>query len=76
MKADELKQAFDGWGITAAQGAKVLCLHSNKLSEYLGGVERIPCALAFSVEALGLLDGEVRQALFTRRLARKAHGAD
>ena len=75
MTPDELKQAFAAWGISAAQGAKILCLHSNKLSEYLAGVERIPCALAFSVEALGLLDDEVRQALFTRRLARKAHGA-
>jgi hypothetical protein len=75
MTPDELKQAFDAWGITAAQGAKILCLHSNRLSEYLAGVERIPCALAFSVEALGLLDDKVRQTLFTQRLARRAHGA-
>jgi hypothetical protein len=74
MTPDELKQAFKAWDITAAQGAKILCLHNNKLSEYLGGVERIPCAVAFSVEALDLLDHEVRQALFTKRLARKAHG--
>ena len=74
MTADELKQVFDSWGINAAQGAKILCLHSNKLSEYLGGVARIPCAVAFSVEALDLLDDRTRQALFEKRLARKAHG--
>lgn len=75
MISEELKQAFDNWEINAAQGAKILCLHSNKLSEYLGGIERIPCAIEFSVEALGLLDHDVRIALFQKRLARKTHGA-
>jgi hypothetical protein len=75
MTAEELKQAFDDWGISAAQGAKILCLHSNKLSEYLGDVARIPCAIAFSVEALNLLDEATRRDLFEKRLARKTHGA-
>lgn len=72
--ADELKRAFAAWWITAAQAAKILCLY-NRLSEYAGGIERISCAVAFSVEALGPLDDKVRQALFTRRLAHRAHGA-
>ena len=74
MTAEELKQAFDQWGISAAQGAKILCLHTNKLSEYLAGVARIPCAIGFSVEALNMLDDKIRNDLFQKRLARKTHG--
>ncbi|RTZ73836.1 MAG: hypothetical protein DSZ02_06405, partial [Gammaproteobacteria bacterium] len=48
MTAEELKEVMNLWGLNAAQLAKVLCLHSNKVSEYLGGVSRIPCAIAFS----------------------------
>jgi hypothetical protein len=61
--------------MTAAQGAKILCLHSNKLSEYLGGVYRIPCALVFHIEALNLLDDATREQVFKKRLERKTHGA-
>jgi len=74
MKASELKQTFAAWQLNAAQGAKVLCLHTRKISEYLGEVERIPCAVAFHIEALNLLDPQTRAALFERRLTRKAHG--
>jgi hypothetical protein len=58
---------------SAAQGAKVLCVHSNRLSEYLEDVSRIPCAVVFHVEALGLLPDAGRQRLFERRIHRKAH---
>jgi hypothetical protein len=61
------------WDLNAAQLAKVLCLHSNKLSEYLGGVSRIPCAVRFSIEALQLLSPGQRSALFEKRLQRQAH---
>lgn len=76
MTANELKQQFDDWEISAAEGAKILCLHSNKLSEYLGDICRIPCAIAFSVEALALMDEQSRTRLFAKRLERKAHGKD
>lgn len=74
MTAEELDQARKAWGLDAAQLAKVLCLHGNKVSEYLGGVERIPCAIAYSVEALELLGEAQRRALFEKRLARPTHG--
>lgn len=73
MKGEELKSILKTWQINAAQGAKVLCLHSNKMSEYLEDISRIPCAVRFSIEALQLLDDETRTALFEKRLQRKAH---
>ena len=54
MTADDLKQILSDWELNAAQLAKVLCLHSTKLSEYLGDVKRIPCAVIYSIEALQL----------------------
>ncbi len=74
MTAEELKEVMSRWGLNAAQLAKVLCLHSNKVSEYLGDVSRIPCAIAFSIEALRLLPDAEREALFEKRLQRPTHG--
>ncbi len=73
MTAEELEGVMRRWGLNAAELAKVLCVHSNRMSEYLGGVTRIPCSLAFSVEALELLDPDRRQALLERRKARRPH---
>lgn len=73
MKGEELKQILKGWQINAAQGAKILCLHSNRMSEYLEDITSIPCAVRFSVEALQLLDDETRRVLFEKRLQRRAH---
>lgn len=73
MTGEELKQVFRNWGLNAAQGAKVLCLHSNKLSEYLEDVSRIPCAVAFHVEALSLLPEAERRRLLAQRVERRAH---
>ncbi len=73
MTAEELEAVMRRWGLNAAELAKVLCVHSNRMSEYLGGVTRIPCSLAFSVEALELLDPDRRQALLERRKARRPH---
>jgi hypothetical protein len=73
MTGDELKKVLRDWGLNAAQGAKVLCLHSNKLSEYLEDVSRIPCAVAFHVEALNLLPAGQRERLLAQRVQRKAH---
>jgi len=74
MTAEELKEVMKQWGLNAAQLAKVLCLHSNKVSEYLGSVSRIPCAIAFSIEALQRLPAAERSALFEKRLQRPTHG--
>ncbi len=74
MTAEELDSVRRRWGLDAAQLAKVLCLHSTKVSEYLGEVARIPCAVAYSIEALELLPDAQRQALFEKRLARPTHG--
>ena len=76
MTAEELNAVMRTWDINAAQLAKVLCLHTNKTSEYLGGVERIPCAIAFSIEALQRLPEDERKTLFAERLQRKTHGKD
>lgn len=73
MTSDELKVVMRQWDMNAAQLAKVLCLHTNKISEYLGGVERIPCAIAFSIDALERIPREQRAALFRQRLKRKIH---
>jgi len=69
----ELKQVLQEWQLTTAQIARILCLHTNKMSEYLDGVSRIPCAVAFHIEALQLLAGEQRQRLFAQRLNRSSH---
>ena len=76
MTAEELNELRRAWDLDARQLAKVLCLHSTKVSEYLGGVEKIPCALAYHLEALGMLSEEQRQTLFEKRLARPTHGRD
>lgn len=73
MTADELNAIMHEWEINAAQFARILCLHSNKLSEYLGGVERIPCSIEFSIDALKRLSDHERKALFTERVNRKTH---
>jgi hypothetical protein len=73
MTAEELNQVLTQWQLNAAQAAKVLCVHSNKLSEYLGGVTRIPCAVAFHVDALNHVPHEQREKMFARRINRKAH---
>jgi hypothetical protein len=74
MTAEELKQLMIRWELNAAQLAKVLCLHRNRMSEYLGGVSRIPCSLAYSMEALELLPARERRRLFEKRLRRPTHG--
>jgi hypothetical protein len=73
MTGNELKKVFDTWQITAGQGAKILCLHTGTLSEYLSDVTRIPCSVRFHIEALNHLDDTTRATLFKRRLARRAH---
>lgn len=73
MTSNEMKNIMQQWQLNAAQMAKVLCLHSNKMSEYLGEIERIPCAIAFSIDALQRLPEEARKQCFTERLARKTH---
>ncbi|OOG24541.1 hypothetical protein B1C78_08535 [Thioalkalivibrio denitrificans] len=73
MTGEELKQVLRRWGLNAAQGAKVLCVHSNKLSEYLEDVSRIPCAVRFHVEALEQLPEDKRRVLIEQRVRRKAH---
>jgi hypothetical protein len=73
MTSDELNKVMHEWGMNAAQLAKVLCLHSNKMSEYLGDVERIPCAIAFSVDALQRIPQDERKLLFGQRLNRETH---
>ena len=49
MKAEELKAQMQAWNLNAAELAKVLCLHTTKVSEYLGDVQRIPCVIEFSI---------------------------
>ncbi len=73
MDAEELKTTLKQWNLNAAHAAKVLCVHTNKLSEYLGGVARIPCSVAFHIEALNQLPEEHRGRLFQQRINRKAH---
>jgi hypothetical protein len=73
MTADELNDVMREWQLNAAQLAKVLCVHTNKMSEYLGGVERVPCAIAFSIDALQRIPLEKRTTLFHQRLERKTH---
>ena len=73
MTADELNSVMLEWEINAAQFAKVLCLHTNKMSEFLGGVERIPCAIEFSIDALKRLPDDERKLLLEQRLNRKTH---
>lgn len=73
MTANELNTVLKDWNLNAGQLAKILCLHSNKMSEYLGDVERIPCAISFSIDALQRLPESERRTLFEQRLERKAH---
>ncbi len=73
MTEIELNQIRKGWQLNAAQLARVLCVHTNKVSEYLAGVTRIPCSLAMHIEALQLLSENTRLALFEQRLNRKVH---
>jgi hypothetical protein len=73
MKADELKAQMQAWELNAAELAKVLCLHTTKISEYLADVERIPCAIEFSIDALSRLPEDERNALIQERIHRKKH---
>ena len=73
MRSNELKAVMQECNMNAAQLAKVLCLHTSKMSEYLGGVERIPCAIAFSIDALQRIPQDERTELFQQRLNRKTH---
>ena len=73
MTETELDQARKHWQLNAAQLARILCVHTNKMSEYLSGVTRIPCSLAMHIEALQLLPDDTRAMLFGQRLNRKAH---
>lgn len=74
MSYQDLENVMTEWGLNAAQLAKVLCLHSGKVSEYLADVRRIPCSVYYSIQALQLLDPEQRTVLFAQRLQRKPHG--
>ncbi len=73
MTGDDLKLIMSDWNLNAAQLAKVLCLHSTKLSEYLADVQRIPCSVTYSIEALQKLSAEQRVALFEQRMQRAPH---
>jgi hypothetical protein len=73
MTETELNQTRKDWQLNAAQLARVLCVHTSKMSEYLAGVTRIPCALAMHIEALQLLHDEARLTLFQQRLNRNVH---
>ena len=73
MTPDEFKKILKDWDINAAIAAKVLCIHSNKMSEYLDGITRIPCSVALHLDALQHLDEDTRNTLIEQRLQRKAH---
>lgn len=73
MTDKELHEVMKDWQLNAAQLAKILCVHSNKMSEYLAGVTRIPCALALHIDALQHVPEQQRSKLFVQRLERKAH---
>lgn len=73
MTAEELQDMLKQWNLNAAQAAKVLCVHTNKMSEYLGGVARVPCSVAFHVDALNQMTEEQRGKIFQQRMHRKAH---
>ena len=73
MTDTELNQVRKDWQLNAAQLARVLCVHTNKMSEYLSGVTSIPCAVAMHIEALQLLPIALRERLFEQRLKRRAH---
>ena len=73
MTADELNQVLKDWQLNAAQAAKVLCVHSNKMSEYLGDISKIPCAMAFHIDALNQLPEAQRRRMFEQRIKRKTH---
>ena len=73
MTETELNQIRKDWQLNAAQLARILCVHTNKMSEYLSGVTPIPCSLAMHVEALQRLADDTRATLFEQRLHRKAH---
>lgn len=75
MTEQELDQIRQRWQLNAAQFARILCVHTNKMSEYLAGVSRIPCAMAMHIEALELLPETTRATLFTQRLQRKPHSS-
>lgn len=75
MTEDELEQVRQRWQLDAAQFARVLCLHTNKMSEYLAGISRIPCSVSMHIEALELLPASTRSELFAKRLQRKPHSA-
>jgi hypothetical protein len=76
MTPEQFKQVLQSWQLNGAQAAKILCVHSNKLSEYLDGVSRIPCAVALHIEALQHVPDQQRLAMFEQRLNRKAHQDD
>jgi DNA-binding transcriptional regulator YdaS (Cro superfamily) len=73
MTDTELNQVRKNWQLNAAKLARVLCVHTNKMSEYLSGVTRIPCAVAMHIEALQLLPITLRESLLEQRLKRRAH---
>lgn len=73
MTEAELNQIRKIWQLNAAQLARILCIHTSKMSEYLSGVTRIPCSVVMHVEALQLLDEDKRAVLFEQRLQRRAH---
>lgn len=73
MTDAELDKLRKSWRLDARQLARILCLHSNKMSEYLAGVERIPCSIAMHIEALCLLSDSQRMQVFEQRLYRKTH---
>lgn len=73
MTESELQQVLRDWRINAAQAARILCIHSNKMSEYLDGVTRIPCAVALHIDALQHIPAQQRQNIFQQRLQRKTH---
>lgn len=75
MTAEQLIQVLRDWQLNAAQAAKVLCVHTNKMSEYLSGVTPIPCCMAFHIDALQQILEDQRNKLFQQRINRKSHQA-
>ena len=73
MNSEGLKQVMLQWGLNAAQLAKVLCIHTSSLSEYLDDLKKVPCSIRFHIETMNALSKEQQQELISRRLERKAH---
>jgi len=73
MTEIELNQPGKHWQLIDAEMARMRCVHTSRMSAYLSGVTRISCSLALHIEAVQLLSGDTRAALFEQRVNCKAH---